>query len=99
MHPRTSPRLFVGAFLIVAALLPTAATPVAAAGATVPAGFADETIWAGLDHPMAIAFAPDGKVFVAEKRGTINVFDSLTDTTPTSSRTSAPTSTTTGIAA
>ena len=74
---------FVGALLIVAALLPVAATPVAAAGATVPAGFADETVWADLDHPMAIAFAPDGKIFVAEKRGTIRVYDSLSDQTPT----------------
>ena len=63
------PVSLVGAFLIVAALLPASATPVAAAGATVPAGFADEEVWTGLDHPMAVAFAPDGKVFVAEKRG------------------------------
>ena len=67
------PVSIVGALLIVAALLPVSASPVAAAGATVPAGFADETVWSGLDHPMAIAFAPDGKVFVAEKRGTIRV--------------------------
>ena len=76
------PVSFVGALLIVAALLPVSATPVAAAGATVPAGFADETVWDNLDHPMAIAFAPDGKIFVAEKRGTIRVYDSLTDQTP-----------------
>ncbi len=76
------PVSLVGALLIVAALLPASATPVAAVGATVPAGFADETVWSGLDRPMAVAFAPDGKVFVAEKRGTINVYDSLTDQTP-----------------
>lgn len=73
----------VGALLIVAALLPASAIPVAAVGATVPTGFADEEVWTGLDHPMAVAFAPDGKVFVAEKRGTIRVFSSLADTTPT----------------
>ena len=48
-----------------------------------PAGFADETVWSGLDHPMAIAFASNGQVFVAEKRGTIQRFDSLSDPTPT----------------
>jgi hypothetical protein len=31
----------------------------------------------------AVRFASDGRVFVAEKNGRINVFDSLTDTTPT----------------
>ena len=77
------PLTFMGAFLILAALLPLSAAPVAAAGATVPDGFQDEAIFTGLDHPMAIAFAPNGKIFVAEKRGTIQVFDSLTDTTPT----------------
>ena len=44
-------------------------------------------------------FAKDGRVFVAEKRGVIKVFDSLTDTTPTSSPISMSTSTTFGIAA
>ena len=33
--------------------------------------------------PTAVRFAPDGRVFVAEKSGLIKVFDSLTDTTPT----------------
>ena len=28
-------------------------------------------------------FAPDGRVFVASKSGIVNVFDDLTDTTPT----------------
>jgi len=71
-----------GALLIVATLLPVSATPVAAASATVPVGFADEAVYTGLNHPMAVAFGPDGKVYVAEKRGVIMVYDSLTDTTP-----------------
>ena len=37
---------------------------------------------AGLKLPTAVAFSPDGRVFVAEKRGTIKVFSSLTATTP-----------------
>jgi len=32
---------------------------------------------------MAMEFAADGRVFVAEKSGRVKVFDSLTDTTPT----------------
>ncbi len=83
MHRSRRPLSLIGAFLIVATLLPVSATPVAAVGASVPAGFADEAVFTGLDHPMAVAFAPNGHVFVAEKRGTIQRYDSLTDTTPT----------------
>jgi glucose/arabinose dehydrogenase/PKD repeat protein len=36
-----------------------------------------------LTNPTVVRFASDGRVFVAEKRGVIKVFDSLTDTTPT----------------
>ena len=51
--------------------------------ATLPAGF-QESIGrlSGLTNPTVVRFAPDGRVFVAEKRGVIKVFDSLTDTTP-----------------
>ena len=48
-----------------------------------PPGFTERTIFTGLDHPTAVRFAPDGRVFVAEKSGLVKVFDSLTDTTPT----------------
>ena len=37
----------------------------------------------GLDQPMAVRVAADGRVFVAEKSGIVKVFDSLSDTTPT----------------
>jgi glucose/arabinose dehydrogenase len=53
-----------------------AAAPIAAAG------FSDEVVFAGLDSPVAAAFSPDGRVFVAERSGIIKVFDSLTDPTP-----------------
>ena len=56
---------------------------VAAAGPTIPDGFRDELMWDGLTHPSAIAFAPNGAVFVAEKSGRILVFDNLNDDTPT----------------
>lgn len=47
-----------------------------------PENFQDTVIWSGLDTPTAIAFAPGGKVFIAEKGGIIKVFDNLQDTTP-----------------
>lgn len=46
-------------------------------------GFEEQTVFSGLNNPTAIRFAKDGRVFVAEKRGVIKVFDNLTDTTPT----------------
>jgi glucose/arabinose dehydrogenase len=46
-------------------------------------GFQDAAALGGLVNPTAFQFAPDGRVFVAEKSGLIKVFDSLTDTTPT----------------
>ena len=58
-----------------------------AQGATSPAGFSESVVFSGLTNPTVVRFAPDGRVFVAEKRGVIKVFDNLTDTTPTSSPT------------
>ena len=70
---------------LVAALLPAAATPVAAdTGATVLPGFRDELLWGGLQLATAVATSPDGsRIFVAEKRGTIQRFDGLADATAT----------------
>ena len=45
-------------------------------------GFQDPAILSGLEAPTAVQFASDGRVFVAEKRGVIRVFDSLADPTP-----------------
>jgi glucose/arabinose dehydrogenase len=55
----------------------------AAAGGVPPSGFSDVVAFAGLNQPTAVAFAGDGRAFVAEKSGLIKVFDSLSDTTPT----------------
>src|SRR3954454_13513948 len=55
----------------------------APAVAAVPPGFTEVTAWSGLVNPTAIRFAPDGRVFVAEKRGKIQMYDSVADTTPT----------------
>src|ERR687886_502441 len=57
--------------------------PAAPAAAAVPAGFAEVTAFSGLVQPTNVRFAPDGRVFVAEKRGVVKVFDSLDDPTAT----------------
>lgn len=71
-------RLPACAILLLALAMPTAAEP-----QTLPAGFQQSVIFSGLVEPTAVRFAADGRIFVAEKRGVIKVFDSLTDTTPT----------------
>jgi glucose/arabinose dehydrogenase/PKD repeat protein len=58
-------------------------TPAAALAATLPTGFQESVVFSGLSNPTVVRFASDGRVFVAEKRGVIKVFDSLTDPTPT----------------
>ncbi|ROP35511.1 PQQ-dependent sugar dehydrogenase [Saccharothrix texasensis] len=71
---------------VAAAALVVAATTVAlppTASAAVPAGFTDTLAIGGLTAPTAVSFAPDGRVFIAEKSGLIKVFDSLADTTAT----------------
>jgi len=50
---------------------------------SVPDGFQDSIVIDGLSSPTAVAFAPGGRVFVAEKSGKVKVFDNLDDTTPT----------------
>jgi len=71
----------VSALVALAALL---AIPAGAAGeAALPQGFQDETVFDGLEQPTNFVFAPDGRVFVAEKPGRIKVFKNLSDTDPT----------------
>jgi glucose/arabinose dehydrogenase len=56
--------------------------PQVAAAAAVPAGFTEVTAFSGLVNPTAVRFAPDGRIFVAEKRGTIQMYDGVGDTSP-----------------
>ena len=44
------------------------------AHAALPAGFEVETVGSGLNLPTTIAFAPDGRIFVAEKGGVVRVW-------------------------
>ena len=43
------------------------------AAAVLPSGFEFETVVEGLNLPTTAAFAPDGRIFVAEKDGTVRV--------------------------
>jgi PKD repeat protein len=88
-HAKGRGRIGLGRVLAIVALMAAGLTAVTlpegapAAAATVPAGFTETVALSGLQNPTMVRFAPDGRVFVAEKRGVIQVFDSLTDTTPT----------------
>ncbi|HEX7774399.1 MAG TPA: PQQ-dependent sugar dehydrogenase [Pyrinomonadaceae bacterium] len=41
--------------------------------ATVPAGFTDSLVAAGLNNPTAMALAPDGRIFVCQQNGALRV--------------------------
>jgi glucose/arabinose dehydrogenase len=58
--------------LAVALALSLAVTPSATA-ATVPSGFEDRVLTSGLDFPIAVDWAPDGRMFVAEHAGKVRV--------------------------
>jgi glucose/arabinose dehydrogenase len=75
--------LAVSVALVLGSLAALVVGTAPAAGAAVPPGFTETTVFSGLTNPTVVRFASDGRVFVAEKRGVIKVFDSLTDTTAT----------------
>jgi glucose/arabinose dehydrogenase len=54
-----------------------------ASASTVPSGFRDNVVLSGLTNPTVVQFAADGRIFAGQKNGVIKVFQSLTDTTPT----------------
>ena len=56
--------------------MPSHCSPLGAAGAhaaTYPAGFEGRTLVSGLNQPTAVAYAPDGRMFIAEKAGRLKV--------------------------
>ncbi|MGN9908885.1 PQQ-dependent sugar dehydrogenase [Phytohabitans sp. LJ34] len=71
----------MAAALVGSVVLPLSVAP--AGAAAVPTGFQEQIVFSGLSQPTNIEFAPDGRVFVAEKGGAIKVFDNLADPTPT----------------
>ena len=69
-HFNTLLRVCAAAALTVAAFL--AATAPAKA-VTYPTGFEERTVASGLSSPVATAWVPDGRMFIAEKRGRVRV--------------------------
>lgn len=51
--------------------------------AALPPGFTDQVVFTGLVEPTKLVFAPDGRIFVAQKNGVIKIFHGLSDPTPT----------------
>jgi hypothetical protein len=80
---RALPPLRRASALLLLASLVLLGLPGPQARAALPAGFSDTVVFRGLKSPTALAFAPDGRVFVAEKAGIVKVFDGLGDTSPT----------------
>ena len=90
MDPISRRARHIGAFMLLAGLAllgPTGAPPPApdsaAAATTLPNGFEETVAFSGLTNPTVVRFAPDGRVFVAEKSGLIKVFDGFADPTAT----------------
>jgi glucose/arabinose dehydrogenase len=79
--PRTVARVVAACLALVS--LGSLATAGTAAAGTLPSGFQEDTVVSGLTNPTVVRFAPDGRIFVAEKSGLIKTFDGLSDTTPT----------------
>jgi glucose/arabinose dehydrogenase len=73
----------LSALLFAACCCVALALPAVAPASNLPPGFRDETVFEGLEEPTIMRFAPNGKVFVAEKTGFIVVFDNLEDNSPT----------------
>jgi glucose/arabinose dehydrogenase len=78
-----SARAILARWSIFACLGLLAALAQPAAAIDLPNGFQDSVVFEGLREPTNFRFAPDGRVFVAEKSGKIEVFDGLSDPTPT----------------
>ena len=71
---------------VVAAVLVAAAVTTSTMGgdetATSARGFKDEIVLSGLKEPLGVAFARDGRVFIAEKRGRVLEFAGLASRRP-----------------
>lgn len=76
-------RGWVGIAALLATVALTAVMTPPAEGLNLPPGFQDETVFDDIEQPVSVRFSPDGRVFVAEKKGVILVYDDLEDETPT----------------
>ena len=61
------------AAVVVGALLFLRAGASPANASTLPAGFRDSVVLSGLTNPTVLQFAPDGRIFVGQKNGVIDV--------------------------
>jgi glucose/arabinose dehydrogenase len=68
---------------IAACLVMMSAAVIAHAGVNGAGGFRDEVVLQDLVQPTDVAFGNNGHVFVAEQRGTVQLFESFADPTPT----------------
>ncbi|MCI0633983.1 MAG: PQQ-dependent sugar dehydrogenase [Actinobacteria bacterium] len=71
------------ALVLSVTVLPEGSVLLPSVANALPPGFQVNTVISGLDTPTAVAFSPDGRVFVAEKSGIIKVYTDLNDPTPT----------------
>ena len=71
MHPAL--KALLRALLASAALVLTLLLTGAAGAATLPSGFSEALVAEGLAAPTAMAFAPDGRLFVTEQGGRVRV--------------------------
>ncbi len=55
----------------------------AGAAVDLPDGFSLDTVATGFDSPTSVAFAPNGTIYVSEKRGRVLALDGPNDPTPT----------------
>ena len=76
-------RLIIGAALVAWVAFLALLNTGAAQAATLPTGFTDSVVFSGVGAATGVRFSSDGRVFVTQKDGQLRVFDSLTDTTPT----------------
>nr|MDT0658338.1 PQQ-dependent sugar dehydrogenase [Micromonospora sp. DSM 115978] len=80
MSPRMLSGRVASALLAFGLSIPAGGDVVAQA---LPPNFTDEPVITGLTQPTKLVFAPDGRIFVAQKNGIIRVYSGLADTTPT----------------
>ena len=81
-HLRTHVRvaLATGTLLLLPLLVPLGRSAPAQAG--LPEGFREYVVLSGLHEPTAVEFARNGRIVVAEKSGTLKIFDSFGDHDP-----------------
>jgi hypothetical protein len=70
---RPSFRRATASLLAILLIAPAIVHPPAATASALPSGFVEELVAAGLAQPTAMAFLPDGRMLVTEKRGSVRV--------------------------